>query len=85
MRKTAKHMKAAEIDVRTLKAPSFIRGVDFSDHRNYWKFGYDAVMITDTSFYRNSNYHEKSDTIETLSFDKMEEVVKGLCWTVLNF
>lgn len=82
--KTTKHMKNAAIDVRTLSAPSFLRGVDFSDHRNYWKFGYPAVMVTDTSFYRNMNYHQPSDTIDTLSFDKMKEVVKGLCWTLIN-
>jgi Zn-dependent M28 family amino/carboxypeptidase len=82
---TAKHMKKASINVETLKAPSFVQGMDFSDHRNYWKFGYDAVMVTDTAFYRNPNYHKKTDTIETLSFDKMKEVVKGVCWTILNF
>ncbi len=79
-----KHMKATSVDVRTLKAPSFVSGVDFSDHRNYWKFGYDAVMITDTSFYRNPNYHEATDTIDTLNFNKMQEVVKGVCWSILN-
>lgn len=80
----ARHMKASSVDVRTLKAPSFVKGVDFSDHRNYRKFGYDAVMITDTSFYRNPNYHEKTDTIDTLDFIKMREVVKGVCWSILN-
>ena len=80
----AKHMKKARIAVETLKSPSFVAGVDFSDHRNYWKFGYDAVMITDTAFYRNKNYHERSDTMDTLSFIKMQEVVKGVCWALLN-
>lgn len=80
----AKQMRKTSVAVETLKAPSFITGVDFSDHRNYWKFGYDAVMITDTAFYRNSNYHEISDTMDTLSFPKMQEVVKGVCWTLLN-
>lgn len=83
--KTAKHMKKANIDVRTLSAPSFVPGVDFSDHRNYWQFGYEAVMVTDTAFYRNPNYHQQTDKIDTLSFDKMEEVVKGVCWALLNY
>ncbi len=82
--KVAGHMKVASISVEKLKAPSFITGVDFSDHRNYWKFGYDAVMITDTSFYRNSNYHETTDSMDTLDFKRMQEVVKGVCWSVLN-
>jgi hypothetical protein len=80
----AKHMRKASIGIETLKAPSFVTGVDFSDHRNYRKFGYDAVMVTDTAFYRNKNYHETSDTMDTLSFPKMQEVAKGVCWAVFN-
>jgi hypothetical protein len=71
-------VRDADIGVESLMAPSCLIGVDFSDHRNYWKFGYAAVMITDTAFYRNPNYHSASDTIDTLNFDKMKEVVKGL-------
>jgi hypothetical protein len=80
----AGRLKMTSVEVRTLKAPAFITGVDFSDHRNYWKFGYDAVMITDTAFYRNPNYHEETDTIDTLDFTRMQEVVKGVCWSILN-
>lgn len=83
-RQIAKHMKNASIDVRRLAAPAFIKGIDFSDHRNYWNFGYDAVMITDTSFYRNANYHKTTDTMDTLNFVKMREVTKGVCWSILN-
>lgn len=38
-------------------------------------FGYKAVMINDTSFLRNKNYHKKTDTIDTLDFKRMAEVV----------
>lgn len=55
-----------------------------SDHRNYWKFGYDAVMINDTSFIRNPNYHKKSDTIDTLDFDKISKVVDCLYNAVIG-
>lgn len=82
--RVAKHMRNASIGVETLKAPSFVTGVDFSDHRNYREFGYDAVMVTDTAFYRNANYHRRTDTMDTLSFPKMKEVAKGVCWAVLN-
>jgi Zn-dependent M28 family amino/carboxypeptidase len=73
-------------DVRTisLNAPASVPGIDFSDHLNYWKYGFIAVMITDTSFYRNANYHERSDTLETLNIDKMAEVIKGLFASILN-
>ena len=74
----------SDLPVESLKAPAILPGVDFSDHLNYWKFGYSAVMITDTAFYRNPHYHEPSDGIETLDFTKMAEVVKGLYWALLN-
>jgi hypothetical protein len=61
---------------------SLIPGVSFSDHQSYWKFNYPAVMITDSAFYRNKNYHKPSDTADTLDYDKMTEVVKGLYWTI---
>ncbi|MCF6324612.1 MAG: M28 family peptidase [Gammaproteobacteria bacterium] len=79
-----KNMQSTTVNVSTLKAPSFVAGVDFSDHLNYWKMGYNAVMITDTAFFRNPNYHQTSDTIETLDFDRMREVVKGLYLAILN-
>ncbi|MCB0350712.1 MAG: M28 family peptidase [Bdellovibrionales bacterium] len=61
-----------------LNAPDIVPGIDFSDHRNYWKFGYNAYMITDTSFYRNSNYHKATDTIDTLNYEIMADIVQGL-------
>jgi Zn-dependent M28 family amino/carboxypeptidase len=76
--------RGSEIDVQSLNAPPFMPGTDLSDHRNYWDYGYNAVMITDTSFYRNHNYHEKTDTIETLNFVKMAEVVKGVYHALVN-
>ena len=76
--------RETSLPVESLKAPSFVPGVAFSDHQNYWKFGYPAVMVTDTAFYRNPNYHQVSDTMDTLNFDKMAEVVKGVTWALLN-
>lgn len=80
-----KNMKKTAMKISVLKAPSFVPGVDFSDHRNYWSMGFSAVMVTDTAFYRNPNYHQISDTIETLDFDKMSDVVKGLYLSIVNF
>lgn len=86
VRRTKKAMKKnSEIKVCSINAPSFIPGIDFSDHLNYWKYGYSAVMITDTSFYRNDNYHEKTDTLNTLNIDKMAEVIKGVVASVMSF
>jgi Zn-dependent M28 family amino/carboxypeptidase len=78
---TTRNLKFAmngDVPVYSANVPSFINGVDFSDHRNYWNFGYNAVMITDTAFYRNFNYHTKNDTAEKLDYAKMAKIVEGV-------
>ncbi|OPY75889.1 MAG: Peptidase family M28 [Syntrophorhabdus sp. PtaU1.Bin058] len=77
-------METCRLDVEDLTAPAVLPGIDFSDHQSFWRFGYKAVMITDTAFYRNRNYHSAADTIDTLDFDKMSEVVKGVYRAVIN-
>ena len=42
---------ATDLPVYSINAPLIVSGIDYSDHRNYWKYGYEAVMITDTAFY----------------------------------
>ncbi|MCX7817311.1 MAG: M28 family peptidase [Syntrophales bacterium] len=66
------------LPVATLSTLSIIPGVDFSDHRSFWKFGYPACMITDTAFYRNPYYHTPGDRIETLDFFRMEVLLHNL-------
>ena len=73
-----------DINIIKVSLPSFITGIDLSDHRNYWHFGYKALMITDTAFYRNRNYHDKNDLPETLNFPKMAEVVNGVFYTITH-
>jgi Zn-dependent M28 family amino/carboxypeptidase len=82
-----RYMKeAGGIPVFSISAPPGLNEMlALSDHINYWSHGYEAVMITDTSFYRNPNYHLPSDTIDTLDFERMAEVVKGVYWGVVNF
>lgn len=67
-----------ELDVYSIAAPTSIPGIDFSDHRNDWKFGYNAVMVTDTAFYRNEAYHTDEDTWDRLNYDKMADVVRAV-------
>jgi Zn-dependent M28 family amino/carboxypeptidase len=67
----------AEIDVQVISFEAGGGLAEMSDHRNYWKFGYKALMINDTSFIRNPNYHMSTDTIETLDFPKISEVING--------
>jgi hypothetical protein len=76
--------KNASVKTKFLRSPKFITGVDFSDHRNYWNFGFNALMVTNTSFYRNKNYHTTGDTFETLDFTRMSKVVDQVYLSVLN-
>jgi len=72
------------IRTKSISAPKKIPGIDFSDHLNYWKFGFSALMITDTAFYRNKNYHEKSDTLETLDLSRMSQVIESVYQVFLS-
>lgn len=70
--------RGTSLHAESLSSFPFIPGIDFSDHRSFWKFGYDAVMVTDTAFYRNPNYHGIGDTASTLDYERLTEVVIGL-------
>ncbi|MBM5784036.1 MAG: M20/M25/M40 family metallo-hydrolase [Cyanobacteria bacterium K_DeepCast_35m_m1_288] len=59
-----------------------IQGVRLSDHSPFWDQGYNALMVTDTSFMRNPHYHEMSDTVETLDLPFFCGVVEGLSATL---
>ena len=76
--------KVSSFPVESLSAPALIPGVDFSDHRSFWKFGYPAFMITDTAFYRNPNYHSAGYTPETLDYRKSAELISGLYKALKN-
>ncbi|MBW2341923.1 MAG: hypothetical protein JRF50_16520 [Deltaproteobacteria bacterium] len=55
-----------------------ILSVRLSDRACFWDQGIKAVMITDSSFYRNPHYHQSSDTMEKLAQRYMAEPVESL-------
>ena len=55
--------------------PTPTNQITASDHLNFWKFGYKAIMVTDTAHFRNPNYHSENDILETLDVNKMQCVV----------
>lgn len=69
---------ATDLPVYSLNGPNFVSGIDYSDHRSYWREGYPALMVTDTAFYRNANYHLASDTYEKLDYQRMAKVIQSV-------
>lgn len=58
--------------------PEKIHEIRLSDNSSFWDQGYPALMLTDTSFLRNPNYHQATDTPETLDYPRMTEVTFGV-------
>ena len=62
--------------------PASIPGMDLSDHMSFIRSGYPAIMISDTGFYRNKNYHSPDDTYETINFrflcDSIDQFQRGV-------
>ena len=49
-----------------------------SDHASFWDKKLPAVMVTDTAYFRNPNYHSHADRAETLDYKFMAELVRSL-------
>ncbi|GAA4432380.1 M28 family peptidase [Bremerella cremea] len=58
--------------------PEKIKEIRRSDNSSFWDQGYPALMLTDTSFLRNPNYHQPTDTPDTLDFEAMTHVAQGV-------
>ena len=74
-----------KIKVVSFNGPTTMKGIDFSDHLNYWKYNMKAVMVTNTAFYRNKNYHTELDVKERLNYSYMAWVVEGVLNAVCNY
>jgi Zn-dependent M28 family amino/carboxypeptidase len=73
--------KNTELPVVQLSVPFngwIIPAVRLSDHASFWDQGYKAVMVTDSAFFRNPNYHTPADTMEKLDYRFMAQLVESL-------
>jgi hypothetical protein len=59
-------------------APGYVPGIDWSDHWAFAEYGFPAVMITDTAYFRYPHYHKPSDTPDKVDMEKLARVVKGI-------
>ena len=74
MRKAAPGLKTAVVDFPPISPPDFMR----SDHAPFMLAGFPGVMLTDTSNFRNPNYHKPTDVIGTIDAERFALVVKGV-------
>ncbi|HIN21732.1 MAG TPA: M28 family peptidase, partial [Rhodospirillales bacterium] len=49
-----------------------------SDHAPFWDKGLAALMVTDTAYFRNPNYHGPGDKPETLDYAFMADLIESL-------
>ncbi len=77
-------LASSDLPVRSLNAPTGFPAIDLSDHLAFWRAGYPALLVTDTSFYRNPRYHTRLDTPETLDYGRMTKVVDGVFAAALD-
>lgn len=63
---------AVKFNARDKQLRHFFR----SDHVPFWQAGIKALMWTDTSSFRNPNYHKDSDTPNTLDYGFLTQVTK---------
>jgi Zn-dependent M28 family amino/carboxypeptidase len=75
---------ASDFPVESAAVPSFVPGVGWSDHLNFWREGYAAVMVTDTAPYRYPYYHTPEDTPEKVDYEAFARVCTGLAGMTLR-
>lgn len=76
------------LKVETLVVPgqgeSFTE-VRLSDHSPFWDAGIPAIMVTDTAFFRNPNYHLHGDTLETLDLEFIRDNAQAVAGFLKHF
>jgi Zn-dependent M28 family amino/carboxypeptidase len=56
----------------------WIPGIAWSDHLSFWRQGYQALMATDTAFYRYRYYHTPDDTPDKLNYPALGRATAAL-------
>ncbi|MBN4078505.1 M28 family peptidase [Gammaproteobacteria bacterium AH-315-C21] len=74
---------STNLPVYSINTTTRLSAITRSDHASYWAFNIPALMVTDTSFNRNPNYHTANDTWDTLDYQRMAKVVEGVYYATL--
>ena len=76
--------RTVQFPLYSIALPESIREIRRSDNSSFWDQGYEALMLTDTSFLRNPHYHQPADTPETLDYRRMADVTHGVVGGLMN-
>jgi Zn-dependent M28 family amino/carboxypeptidase len=70
--------RATRLPLFSIVLPEAVGEIRLSDNSSFWDQGYPALMLTDTSFLRNPNYHRETDLPETLDYAALTQVTLGV-------
>jgi hypothetical protein len=70
--------RGTRLPLFSIVLPQRVHEIRLSDNSSFWDQGYEALMLTDTSFLRNPHYHQRTDTPETLDYVRLAEVAEGV-------
>jgi len=76
--------RTTALPLETAFLPSVPSALFISDHLNFWFSGERAVMLGDTAYFRNPNYHQYGDTPDTLDYERMAEIVRAVTAVTLE-
>lgn len=79
LHRSLKHFRATTpFPSEGIAAPSFVTGVDWSDHASFWRHGWPALMLSDTAIFRYPQYHGRVDTPDQLDYPRMARITFGI-------
>jgi len=70
--------QVSDFPLEHLSTISLVPGVSWSDHLSFWRHGYQALMVTDTAFYRYAYYPSATDTPDKLNYQSLARVTEGV-------
>ena len=55
-----------------------------ADHASFWDRGYNSMLVEDSAYLRNPNYHEPTDTPDTLDYAFLRSVTQAVLATAVE-
>ena len=65
-------------------APRWVKGVTWSDHESFWRYGYKGIQITDTGAFRSSAHVTRDDTMEKMDLNALAQITIGMYASILE-